>query len=1212
MYRSLDSCDDSVPPEDKLLDIITKIWNILKIKLKMKIVRRVLTVFLVVIVTTVSRGGGPGAGAESPPMYYTVVAPDVVRPNSDYDVAITMVGTSQPVTVTLDVGGNRDSGGFYSENTFVSVEPYITRIAKLNIKDIGPGSYNLTVRGDSTFTFLNSTALKFMQKSRSVLIQSDKAIYKPGHKVHFRVLVLTSHLKPSDLSSIDIYMKDGDGNRVKEWNRVEPVRGVYSDELELSTQPVLGDWEIVVKASGQEFTKQFTVAEYVLPKFEVTVEVPPHVTFKDSKFPVTVRAKYTYGRPVKGEATISMYPRFVSDVLQPVYDPPVHKVIKIDGKGTTEFDAVADLSLNEDYERQILFDVVVKEDLTGREQNSTSSLWVHRHKYKLELDKTSEFFKPGLKYTAFLRLVHHDGIPVTDKTNKIKVRYGYSYDENEYVEEQYPVSDNGVIELNFYPPVNATTLGIEGEYLDVKEWFSTVSPAVSPSNSFIQAILRTRDPMVNEDVEIEVNSTSELTHLTYQVLGRGDVILANSVQVPRGERTARFRFLATSLMAPTAHLVVQYISPEGEVIADGLDIELAGALQNYVKIDAYPNDVEPGASVGITVESKPNSYVGLMGIDQSVILLKKGNDITEENVLDELRTYDSTPGKLKIRGSGVDVERRRRRSLRRANYALRRSRRSLFWWPGSFTAKETFNKAGAVILTNALVHEHTPWLYYRGGFPDMMLEEAMVPMSAVNSVGAPGMSQEPIRVRSEFPESWIWEAFDTGYQGKHTVSKAVPDTITSWVITGFSLDSVYGLGLSESPTKVKVFRPFFVSLDLPYSVMRGESLSIPVVVFNYMSKPVQAEVTLENSGQFEFADFSNDVNDQPKLELFRKKRITIPSNSGATTSFMITPKELGYIDIKVQAKSPLAGDAVVRKLLVKPEGETQYRNKAIFVDLRSKDSFSTNITLDIPVNFVSDSEYVEVSAVGNLLGASLQNLDKLIQIPFGCGEQNMLNFVPNIVILDYLTNSKQLSKAIETKTKRFLNLGFQQELTYKHKNNSYSAFGTADPSGSTWLTAFVAKSFKQARHYIDIDDSAIIGPLEWLADNQASNGSFPEVGAVSHKEMQGGASQGLALTAYVITAFIETQTVTNRFRNTINKGMDYIHRQIRSGDVDTYSVAVASYALHSANHPSKDAAFELLESRAKTKDDMKWWSRENGSDDSKNPNALLPNSIDVR
>ncbi|BES88505.1 thioester-containing protein [Nesidiocoris tenuis] len=459
--------------------------------------------------------------------------------------------------------------------------------------------------------------------------------------------------------------------------------------------------------------------------------------------------------------------------------------------------------------------------------------------------------------------------------------------------------------------------------------------------------------------------------------------------------------------------------------------------------------------------------------------------------------------------------------------------------------------------------------------------------------------------------TWLFANFTIGYQGKHTLSKIVPDSITSWFITGFSLDPVYGLGLSQNPSKVKVFRPFFVSLDLPYSVLRGESLTIPVVVFNYQNKAVEAVVTLDNAGQFEFADFSNDVNDQPKLELFRRKTITVPANSGATTSFMITPKELGYTSISVKARTQNAADAVSRKLLVKPEGETIYRNKAVFIDLRAKDSFSTNVTIDIPVNIVPQSEFVEVSVVGNLLGASLQNLEKLIQMPFGCGEQNMLNFVPNIVILDYLTNSNQLAKAIETKTKRYLNLGFQQELTYKHKNNSYSAFGNADPSGSTWLTAFVAKSFKQARRYIDIDDAEIIGPLEWLADNQAPNGRFPEVGTVSHKEMQGGASQGLALTAYVITTFIETQSVTNRFRNTINKGMDYIHRQIKAGDVDTYSVAVAAYALHSANHPSKDAAFELLETRAKTKGDLKWWTRDDSDADSKNPNAQLPNSIDV-
>jgi CD109 antigen len=47
-----------------------------------------------------------------------------------------------------------------------------------------------------------------------------------------------------------------------------------------------------------------------------------------------------------------------------------------------------------------------------------------------------------------------------------------------------------------------------------------------------------------------------------------------------------------------------------------------------------------------------------------------------------------------------------------------------------------------------------------------------------------------------------------------------------------------------------------------------------------------------------------------------------------------------------------------------PEGETQYYNKAIFVDLRNKQPFQTTVTLDVPKNIVPGSDMVEVSAVG--------------------------------------------------------------------------------------------------------------------------------------------------------------------------------------------------------------------------------------------------------
>lgn len=47
------------------------------------------------------------------------------------------------------------------------------------------------------------------------------------------------------------------------------------------------------------------------------------------------------------------------------------------------------------------------------------------------------------------------------------------------------------------------------------------------------------------------------------------------------------------------------------------------------------------------------------------------------------------------------------------------------------------------------------------------------------------------------------------------------------------------------------------------------------------------------------------------------------------------------------------------------EGETQYANKAVFLDLRNTRSIQTNITIEMPKNIVLDSEHIVISAVGN-------------------------------------------------------------------------------------------------------------------------------------------------------------------------------------------------------------------------------------------------------
>jgi CD109 antigen len=61
--------------------------------------------------------------------------------------------------------------------------------------------------------------------------------------------------------------------------------------------------------------------------------------------------------------------------------------------------------LGQEYDRSIQIDVTVEEALTGRRQNTSIEVMMHKYKYKMELIKTSDFLKPGLKYTAFVSVL---------------------------------------------------------------------------------------------------------------------------------------------------------------------------------------------------------------------------------------------------------------------------------------------------------------------------------------------------------------------------------------------------------------------------------------------------------------------------------------------------------------------------------------------------------------------------------------------------------------------------------------------------------------------------------------------------------------------------------------------------------------------------------------------------------------------------------------
>lgn len=65
--------------------------------------------------------------------FYTIVGPKVLRPNSEYHVAVSTHGTTSTTTVVVDVGGKQDSGGVLKVTQFVKVDPFSTRIIRLEV-----------------------------------------------------------------------------------------------------------------------------------------------------------------------------------------------------------------------------------------------------------------------------------------------------------------------------------------------------------------------------------------------------------------------------------------------------------------------------------------------------------------------------------------------------------------------------------------------------------------------------------------------------------------------------------------------------------------------------------------------------------------------------------------------------------------------------------------------------------------------------------------------------------------------------------------------------------------------------------------------------------------------------------------------------------------------------------------------------------------------
>ncbi|NXE26284.1 A2ML1 protein, partial [Ardeotis kori] len=1016
---------------------------------------------------------------------------------------------------------------------------------------------HISIQGDSLH--VSSKKEVMLRALRpGIFIQTDKAVYKPGQQVKFRIVSLDKDFTPSN-------EKDPNGNRIAQWQEVSPQQGIVDLSLPLAAEPALGTYIIEVEGKSHSFS----VEEYVLPKFEMTIDLPAVVLEKDEKFQMKICGRYTYGKPVQGKVQASLcQPLRYIRILYGLNGALKKEMNCIAVSGQTEKNGcfstevlITAFNLTSSmYEKQFQVQASLVEDGTGRlELKNTKSCKILPEIFTVTFENTDDFYKPGIPYTGTMLLKGADGAVLPQKQLLLVVsqqgkdtRQTFLTDGRGKASFELETSSwNGMVSLRGQVKETAHTQN-RGSTLIFQNAYAHLSPFFSASKSFLRIRRLESELPCSQPQRLWVDyifskealgTELESLDVVFLVLAKGIIatVLRKELPAEAGLRGSFSLELPIGPeLAPMAKVLGYAVLPDGEMVADSTELKVAKCFTNKVKMAFSEDRALPGSAVRLELEAAPGSLCAIRAVDRSVLLLKPEAELNTEAVYKVLPKFDyprSIQDPLPCSAFSWDFPLDfdipiGPMALRRQDFISPVRRPHLpspFQGNSKMYTYKLFQNAALKLFTNAKTSDVCSKSF---GLPGLagpqgsfhpsvsyLLREADVPRVG-SGTPAVAVQEEPPAPRTYFPETWLWDLVPVGEGGSTEVAVTVPDTITEWE-AGMFCTSPQGLGLAPA-TNLTAFKPFFVELALPYAVVRHEAFTLVATVFNYLRQCLRVQVTLVESAELEVSASADEVYggcicaDEAKTFRWGVRATSLGEVNITVSTEALSSKELCGNEMPVV---PAQGrmDTVIKPLLVQPGGIlVEKAHNSLLCQEAAEE-----ISLEVPANILEGSQRAHVTVMGDIMGNALQNLDHLLAMPYGCGEQNMVRFAPNIYIQQYLEKSGQLHPDIRAKAQGFLQSGYQRELLYKHDDGSYSAFGKSDPEGNTWLTAFVLKSFGQARAYVAIEERHITDALHWLQKQQRETGCFRSVGKLFNNALQGGVSDELSLSAYVTAAMLE-------------------------------------------------------------------------------------------
>jgi len=869
-------------------------------------------------------------------------------------------------------------------------------------------------------------------------IYTDRPVYRPDQKVFFRGILrrLGEGGYETPGARVAVTIEDPKSGKLLDRELPLSARGTFSGEVDIAGGAPLGGYRIVAKVGDDEASGYFEVAEYKKPEYKVTVRTAKNFVPVGEKTKFTIEAKYFFGAPV-ANAKVQYYIyrsryyhwwwREEDDAIgadtsedeesggygygnDMVKDGDTH--LDANGRLDVEFPVPPpDEKEAWDYTYRLEAQVTdsARRTIDGRASfvgtrgNIVASAQAERYVYyqgdtaRIKV-RTSDYEGHPLSAKVALKFVQRTWDRIEKNGESKYERYEYKLRETELAGAEVTTSAQGEASYDYRVPVTGS--------IYIKTVVNEGGRQIASLGGFLWAADRN-------------NRWADFAFEDY-----GSIKLVPDKKSYQPGETAH-----VLAMLPTegAHLLVttelagvlgaRRVDSAARAVMIDLPIEARHAPNVYLSV-AYIKDGEMYTSDKMLAVPARNKFLNLEIVPDKKEY--KPRDVASYTVL--ARQADGSPAAGAELSVGVvdeaiySVRPDSAGDIRRAFYGRRYNRVQT-----NFSTSYNFTGYSADKPVKLAGNKRAFQL------ADFKNESQYA---------------EPT-IRKDFKDTAFWTADAlTGADGKATVKVTLPDNLTTWRATARAVTSDTRVGAAIG--KVLARKDLILRLETPRFATEGDTVTISGIVHNYLNSEKTTKVSVEVTGA--------QLIDAP-IQTF-----TIAKQGEQRIDWRISAQQVGEVKLLAKALTDVESDAVELPLPIVPVGLRETRGGTTTM---ADESAEKTLSLDLPTNANAQARTLRIEAAPSIAGTLFGALDYLTSYPYGCTEQTMSSFLPNVIVAQTLKEVKTVSLRATNNLDKKVARGLERLYNYQHQDGGWGWW--KDDQTDPFMTAYVVDGLSLAR-----------------------------------------------------------------------------------------------------------------------------------------------------